>query len=53
MIEQIKFQYDPLGKALEKETKTIEDQRENQVKAIDKNSKQQVKSNEIQFQKIK
>ena len=34
MIEQIKFQYGPLGKALEKQTKTIEDQGEKQIKAI-------------------
>ena len=34
MIEQIKFQYGPLGKALEKQTKTIEDQGEKQTKAI-------------------
>ena len=34
LIEQIKFQYGPLGKALEKQTKTIEDQGEKQIKAI-------------------
>ena len=34
MIEQIKFQYGPLGKALEKQTKTIGDQGEKQIKAI-------------------
>ena len=34
-IEQAKFTYSPLGKALEKQTKTIEDQGNKQVKAID------------------
>ena len=34
MIEQIKFKYGLLGKALEKQTKTIEDQGEKQIKAI-------------------
>ena len=48
LIEQITFQYGPLGKALEKQTKMIEDQWEKQVKAIEKNSKQLLKSNEIQ-----
>ena len=37
-IQQAKFNYSPLGKALEKQRKTIEDQGEKQVKAIqDKN----------------
>ena len=47
LIEQIKFQYGPLGKALEKQTKTIEDQREKQVKAIEEHNKQLLKSNDI------
>ena len=47
-MEQIKFQYGPLGKALEKQTKTIEAQGEKQVKTIEKNNKQLLKSNEIQ-----
>ena len=34
IIEQAKFTYSPLGKAFEKQTKTIEDQGEKQVKAI-------------------
>ena len=34
MIEQAKFTYSPLGKAFEKQTKTIEDQGEKQIKAI-------------------
>ena len=48
LIEQIKLQYSSLGKALEKQTKTIEDQGEKQVKAIEKNIKQLLKSKEIQ-----
>ena len=34
MIEQAKFTYSPLGKAFEKQMKTIEGQREKQIKAI-------------------
>ena len=34
MIQQAKFTYCLLGKAFEKEMKTIEDQREKQIKAI-------------------
>ena len=34
IIEQAKFSYSPLGKAFEKQTKTIEDQGKKQVKAI-------------------
>ena len=33
-IEQAKFTYSPLGKAFEKQVKTIEDQGEKQIKAI-------------------
>ena len=33
IIEQAKFTYSPLGKAFEKQTKTIEDQGEKQIKA--------------------
>ena len=35
IIEQAKFTYSPLGKAFEKQTKTIEDQGEKQMKAIE------------------
>ena len=35
IIEQAKFTYSPLGKALGKQIKTIENQREGQIKAID------------------
>ena len=34
IIEQARFTYSPLGKAFEKQIKTIEDQREKQIKAI-------------------
>ena len=34
IIQKAKFNYSPLGKALEKQRKTIEDQGEKQVKAI-------------------
>ena len=34
IIEQAKFTYFPLGKAFEKQIKTIEDQKEKQIKAI-------------------
>ena len=39
MIEQAKFTYSPLGKAFEKQIKTIEDQGEKQVKAIENKGK--------------
>ena len=39
IIEQAKFTYSPLGKAFEKQTKTIEDQGEKQIKAIENNTK--------------
>ena len=34
IIEQAKFTYSPLGKAFEKQIKTIEDQRNKQIKTI-------------------
>ena len=34
IIQQAKFTYSPLGEAFEKQTKTIEDQGEKQIKAI-------------------
>ena len=34
IIQQAKFNYSPLGKAIEKQIKTIKDQGEKQVKAI-------------------
>ena len=40
IIEQAKFAYSLIGKAFGKQTKTIEDQGEKQVKAIEDNKKQ-------------
>ena len=40
IIEQAKLTYSPLGKAFEKQTKTIEDQGEKQIKALQDNKKQ-------------
>ena len=40
MIEQATFAYSPLEKAFEKQTKTIEDQGQKQLKAIKDNKKQ-------------
>ena len=40
IIEQAKFTYSPLGKAFEKQTKTIEDKGEKQIKAIQDNRRQ-------------
>ena len=37
LIQQAKFNYSPLGKAIEKQRKTIEDQGEKQVKEIQYN----------------
>ena len=39
MIEQGKFPYSLLGKGLKKQTKTIEDQGKNQIKAIEDHGK--------------
>ena len=39
IIEQAKFAYSPLGKALRKQTKTIEYKGEKQIKAIGDNKK--------------
>ena len=44
IIEQVKFIYSPLGKAFEKQTETIEDQGEKQIKAIQ--DKRSIKSTE-------
>ena len=40
IIEQAKFTYYPLGKAFEKQTKTIKDQGKKQIKAIQDNKEQ-------------
>ena len=43
MIEQAKLTYSPLGKAFEKQIKTIKDQGEKQIKALEEHGKQLVK----------
>ena len=43
ITEQAKFTYCPLGKAFERQVKTIEGQREKQIKALEKHGKQLVK----------
>ena len=45
MIEQATFTYSPLGKAFEKQIKTIEDQTEKQIKALEQHEKQLAKYN--------
>ena len=45
IIEQAKFTYSPLGKAFEKQTKTIEDEGEKTIKAIQDNKEQSVNIN--------
>ena len=44
IIEQAKFTYSPLGKAFEKQIKTIEDQGKKQVDAINLKPKEQTKA---------
>ena len=55
IIEQAKFSYSPLGKAFEKQIKTIEDQEIKQVEALkalkSEENKQDIKSIEGIFQK--
>ena len=46
IIEQAKFTYSPLGKAFEKQIKTIEDQGEKQIKAIQDYRKQLISGND-------
>ena len=45
IIEQAKFTYSTLGKAFEKQTKTIKDLEEKQIKAIQDNKEQLVNIN--------
>ena len=40
MIEQVKFTYSPLGKALYKQTETIEDQGKKQINTFEEHGKQ-------------
>ena len=52
IIEQAKFTYSPLGKAFEKQTKTIEDQGEKQIKSIQDNKKQLTNTQEVTIKNI-
>ena len=45
--EQAKFTYSPLGKAFEKQAKTIEDHERNQISAIKESGKQIIEYNEV------
>ena len=47
MIKQARFTYFPLGKAFEKQIKTIEDQGEKQMKVLEEHGKQLAESNEL------
>ena len=47
MIEEAKFTYSPLRKALEKQIKTIKDQGKKQTKGIEDHRKQSVESNTL------
>ena len=47
MIEQGKFTYSSLEKALEKQIKSILDQEKKQIKALEERGKQLVKSNKL------
>ena len=47
IIEQAKFTYSPLGKASEKQIKTIESQGEKQMKTIEEHRKQLAESNAL------
>ena len=46
ITEQAKFTYSPLGKAFEKQIKTIEDQREKQIKSMQDNRKQLISNDD-------
>ena len=46
IIEHARFTYSPLGKAFEKQIKTIEDQGEKQIKTIQDNRKQLISGND-------
>ena len=51
MIEQAKFTYSRLGKAFEKQIKTIEDQEIEQVEVLKPEENQEPKSTEVLFPK--
>ena len=52
IIEQAKFTYSPLGKVFEKQTKTIEDQGEKEIKAIQDNKKHLANTEEVTIKNI-
>ena len=52
IIKQAKFSYSPLGKALEKQTKTMKDQGEKQIEAIQDNEKQLTNTQELTIKNI-
>ena len=47
IIELAKFTYSTLGKAFEKQTKTIGEQGKNQISAIKEHGKQVIESNKV------
>ena len=47
IIEQAKFEYSPLGKAFEKEVKTIEDQEKKQIEALENLKPKEITQKEI------
>ena len=49
IIQQAKFTYSPLGKAFEKQTKTIEDQGEKQIKTIQYNKRQLINDDDYKY----
>ena len=51
VIEQLKFTYSPLGKAFEKQTKTIKDQGEKQIEVI-QDSRIQAHTQELTIKNI-
>ena len=51
IIEQAMFTYSPLGKAFEKETKTIKGQGEKQIKTVENNNNKQPGNNELLLSK--
>ena len=52
MINKVKFTYFPLRKAFEKQTKTIKDQGEKQIEAIQNNKKQLANTQELTIKNI-
>ena len=53
IIEQAKFSYSPLGKAFEKQTKTIEDQGKKQIDALADLKPKEIEPRETRPKEIK